>query len=74
MAKRKLSVDIAPWATPNFVSVKIPLRHRLSHTDLKETTGVPLAYVDAETLSELCNEFRAEIFRKANKKDPHKAV
>ena len=28
--------------------------------------------VDAETLSKLCNDFRAEVFKKAGKIDPYK--
>ncbi len=33
---------------------------------------IPLKEIDEADLSVLCNQFRAEVFKKANKTDPHK--
>ena len=64
----KLSVDLKPFNTPNFV---VPLIANGKREDgYSSTPGIPLLEVDADTLSELCDDFRAEVFQKANKEDP----
>jgi hypothetical protein len=48
---------------PNFVTLDLA-------GCVHEEPTVPLKAVDAETLSKMCDEFRAAIFKKAGKKDP----
>lgn len=59
----KMEIEIQKFSTPNFV---------LSIPQPNETNRVswPIREVDAQTLSKLCDEFRREVFAKAEKKDP----
>ena len=54
--------------TPNFVIAEMPPRPR--QEGFQEAPSWPLAEVDAETLDQMWDEFRAGIFRKAGKSDP----
>jgi hypothetical protein len=54
-----MNIDLVPFATPNFVILKI-----------KGGPSLSLAEIDAEDLSELCYQFREDIFKKAGKADP----
>jgi hypothetical protein len=58
-----INIPLKPWVTPNFVV-----------GDTAPTRGAawPLKDVDAEVLAQLCDDFRAEVFRKAGKDDPAK--
>ncbi len=53
-----INIKLEPWLTPNFVRA--------------ETPGIcfTLSEASEEALSDLCDQFRAEVFRKAGKKDP----
>lgn len=64
-------IELVPWVVPNFVSAKMPPRPR--QDGWSEGPKWPLAEVEAETLARLCDDFRAEVFRKAGKPDPGKA-
>jgi len=64
----QLKIKLKPWTTPNFVVANLPPVRR--QDGFNESQGFPLQDVEAETLSELCDVFRAEIFRKAGKEDP----
>jgi hypothetical protein len=59
----KIQVEVNAWQTPNLVTLK-------TQEGWKETPSIPLAEVDADVLSMLCDDFRAEVFRKAGKPDP----
>lgn len=37
---------------------------------LVDGTTVPLKVIPADTLSDMCDVFRREVFKKANRKDP----
>lgn len=65
-----MNVKLIPFQTPNFVRAEIPVR--LRQEGLTESPAWPLSEVDAESLAKLCDDFRAEIFRKAAKGDPAK--
>lgn len=56
--KRTIEVELKPWNVPNYVC--------------RETgeTGIALLHLSAETLSDMCDDFRKEVFRKAKKVDP----
>jgi hypothetical protein len=68
----KMNIDIVPWMTPNFVSVKMPSRPR--QEGFNEGIRYALNELDEQTLSELCDNFRKEVFEKAGKKDPKKEI
>lgn len=61
-------IKLQSWLTPNFVRFVMPPRKR--QDGFQETPGLPLKEVDADTLAALCDEFRAEVFKKAGKTDP----
>lgn len=63
--------NLRPFITPNFVMMKMPSSSRGS--GWQQLPSVPLVDVDAQDLSEMCDAFRAEIFKKAGKKDPRSA-
>jgi len=64
MAEIRLSLK--PFTVPNYVSVQQPPSNEDRHTDAFH----PLAALDANVLAEMCDEFRADVFRKAGKPDP----
>jgi hypothetical protein len=61
-------VEVQPFTTPNFVITVMPPGAR--QEGIKEAPKIPLADMEAATLSLLCDQFREEIFSKAGKKDP----
>jgi hypothetical protein len=65
----KMTIDLQPFQTPNFVIGKTTALPRGDgwHPSPKWS----LKEVDAETLARMCDEFRAEVFKKAGKIDPH---
>ena len=69
-----MKVETLPWLTPNFVRIKRDPRPRQEGIDFNAAEGFSLEQVDAETLSDMCDEFRREIFNKAKKEDPKAKV
>lgn len=61
--KAQVSIEVKPFTTPNFVLVVTEQGEAMQ-------TSVKLCQIDESTLSMLCDGFRAEIFKKAGKKDP----
>ena len=59
---------IRPFTTPNYVTVEAPPRPRQDGWTTSPT--ISIADLDADTLSEMCAEFRAAVFAKAGKHDP----
>lgn len=68
----EIKVKLRPWLVPSFVSIKQPARPR--QEGLQESPSLPLSEIPAETLADMCDDFRAEVFRKAGKRDPHTCV
>jgi hypothetical protein len=66
---RTMKVDVQPWLTPNFVTGKMPIGKRQDGISF-DGPKWSLAEVDADTLAAMCDDFRAEVFRKAGKPDP----
>lgn len=66
MAEVKMKVQ--PWATPNYVRLVAPPSTR--QEGLKEAPALHVKDVDAEVLSQLCDDFRATVFKEAGKEDP----
>lgn len=70
MTGMEMKVELQPWMTPNYVLGKMPPRPRSEgYTDFPKW---PLSEIDALILSKMCDDFRAEIFKKAGKADPAK--
>lgn len=62
-------VSLRPWTVPNFASIEMPPRPRQDGPH--EAPSLPLAEIPAVALSDLCDDFRREVFRKAGKRDPN---
>lgn len=65
-----MKIELVPWQTPNFVTMKVPPRPR--EEGFQQAPTFPLSEVDAETLAQMCDDFRASVFEKAGKVDPAK--
>lgn len=63
-------LKLHPFMTPNFVRPILPAGKREDGISFNESPAFALKEIDAEELSDLCDAFRAEIFTKADKKDP----
>ena len=66
--KATLQVELQPFQTPNFVRAVVS--PGLKQDGMQELPAYPLSDLDSETLDKLCNDFRAEVFRKAGKEQP----
>ena len=66
----RMKVELQPMGTPNFVLLKGEPANR--QEGLKEAVKWALKDIPANTLSDLCDEFRATVFQKAGKLDPKK--
>lgn len=65
----KIELKLTPWLTPTFVSIEMPRQFR--QDGWKEAPAIPLADVDVAVLSDMCDVFRADVFKMAGKPDPH---
>lgn len=63
-----MKIKFQPWMVPNFCVMQMPPTKR--QDGFKPAPSFALADVDRETLAQMCDDFRAEIFRKAGKSDP----
>jgi len=61
----KTSIELEPFSTPNFVRQKQPAG--LRENGFKELPAIPLEDLSDETLNQLCDEFRKDIFTKARR-------
>lgn len=68
MTDPNINLQLRPFIVPNFVSVDMPPRQRQDGVSFAGT--FPLSTVGEDELSRMCDEFRAEIFKKAGKTDP----
>lgn len=66
MAEVKMKAQ--PWPTPNYVSLVQPVAAR--QDGWKDNPKLHVKDVDAEVLSQMCDEFRATVFKDAGKEDP----
>lgn len=64
----KIEIKLQPFTTPNFVIAQVPPQPR--EHGFAQAPSFPLSEVDADSLSVMCDEFRAEVFKKAGKRDP----
>ncbi len=61
-------IRLQPFRTPNFALIEPKLGSR--QEGFKEADKYALSELDAATLDLLCDQFRADIFTKAGKRDP----
>lgn len=64
--KAQIDVEIEPFSTPNFARVA----GKNLDQNRDDSAAVALSTLDALTLERLCDDFRAEVFRKAGKQRP----
>ena len=64
----RMELKFEPWVTPNFARMQIPARRR--QEGFQESPAFTLKELDADELARMCDEFRREVFRKAEKQDP----
>ena len=67
-AMSSINMKIRPFQIPNFVSLEQPPGRR--QDGMKAAITVPVGDLDPQTLSDLCDEFRAALFAKVQKPDP----
>jgi len=60
---------IRPMIVPEFVTVMMPPRDR--QEGMVETPRFHLSELEPEALAQLCDEFRRNVFAKAEKNDPY---
>ncbi len=65
-----MNIELEPWIVPNFAIGKMPTRPRQEGFNPDAVPKWSLKELDAETLAKLCDDFRTEVFRKAEKPDP----
>lgn len=63
-----IPLPLRAFTVPNFVLAEVPAG--LKQDGVREAPSFPVRDLPAETLSALCDEFRAGVFAKAGKKDP----
>jgi hypothetical protein len=61
---RHITIPIKPFVVPSYVSAAE------SVDVVRKDTNFPLSEVDADALSQLCDDWRAAVFKKAGKDDP----
>lgn len=69
-----MKIELQPWTTPDFIMGKMPAGQRQDGFNPDAAPKWHVREVDAETLTEQCDKFRAEIFAKAGKSDPANSV
>jgi hypothetical protein len=67
-----MQIKFKPWITPNFAHVEGPLGRRQEGVSFDR--GFALSEIPVEDLAELCDQFRADVFRKAGRPDPAAGV
>ena len=68
--KVTIELQVQPFSVPNFILTEpVPGARQ---DGFKESPSYPLSDFDAVTLQRMCDEFTAEIFRKAGKNPPPK--
>lgn len=70
----KIKVRLRPFRVPNYVLADEKARPK--ENGFQEPMNFHLSAIDADALSDMCHEFRANVFKKAMQADPdkHKAL
>lgn len=67
-----MKIELQRWLTPNYVIGMPNATKRDKGYNPDSAPKWHISDVDAETLAEQCDKFRAEVFEKAGKEDPAK--
>lgn len=67
-----ITQTLRPFVTPNFVTAEAPARPR--QDGWTAAPAIPLSELDADTLAQMCDDFRRSVFEKAGKQDPSQAA
>lgn len=62
-----MPMQLRPFTVPNFVIVELPQPPKES---AQSCPSLSIEDLDEQTLSGLCDEFRANVFARAGKQDP----
>lgn len=68
----KHEIKLQPIKPPNYIIAEPAPRRSTSMTETTEPPKFALADLSVETLSELCEQFRVDVFKKAGKPLPPK--
>lgn len=68
----KISMKVKPWTVPNYVHLDVPPEFACAPFSPNPELAIELKNADAQMLARLCDQFRAEVFKKAGKRDPAK--
>ena len=71
-AGAEMNIKLRPFNVPNFAIKEAKPGRR--QDGMTQPQSFHLSEVDADTLSEMCDEFRAAVFAKAKTTDPRKAT
>lgn len=66
---RIMNVKFKSWTTPNFVFMDLPPRPRQEGVNF-DRSSMSIKDIEASDLADLCDRFRADVFKKAGKADP----
>jgi hypothetical protein len=66
----EIKLKLRPWMAPNFAVPESPPGRR--EDGVRFEAGIHVRDLPVETLAEMADEWRAELFRKAGKKDPRR--
>lgn len=64
----EIKLKLQPMSVPNYVIAMMPPRER--QDGMVEAPKFHLRDLEPEVLAELCDEFRRNVFAKAEKRDP----
>lgn len=64
----KIEIELQPVRTPNFILQKVEPQSR--QDGFQEPPAYAVKDLEAQTISELCDQFRKDMFAKAGKTDP----
>lgn len=67
----KMEIELQHWIVPNFVTEKRTPNFKDREEWRGDSPTYAISELTVETLSELCDEFRAGVFQKAGKVDPN---
>lgn len=66
--KIQIEIEIQPFTVPNFVR-RVRLKDEIVGKD-DDSTGIPIGSLDTAILDKLCDDFKANVFKKAGKELP----
>lgn len=69
----KLNIELKPFQVPNYVMVKQKVGLRQDGVSF-DSPKYHVKDLDVDTLSQLCDEFRAAVFSKAEKLDGRQVI